>query len=223
MVLAMLAGLPLLALAVRWLAGPGTTWLQQRHGLDVTPWLPMVWTFVVVIHVPTMLGATSGLLFCEDRDTHVLPAVALTRASLRTLVAVRITTTVAVAVAAVAIGLPLAGAGHALGAAGLAATAIVGGTVAVVPMLALATLARDRVQGVALLKAITLPLYLPLAAFVVDGPWDVAALAIPTGWAVAVARAQTPVVLAGAAVLGTAACAAIAGLLARRLVRTAAT
>lgn len=220
MVLAMLAGLPLLALAVRWLDGPGATWLATRHGLDVTPWLDLARTFVVVVHTPAMLGAVAGLAFCEDRDAGVLPALATTRASLVTLLAVRSGVVVTLATAAVAIGLPLSGGHHPLGVVGTLSTSLVAGTCALVPMTVLAALARDRVQGIALLKAITLPLYLPLAAWFVPPAWDAALLVVPTGWAVAAARATSLQVLATTTVAGIVACGAIGWLLGRRLVRT---
>ncbi|MBY5161448.1 hypothetical protein [Salsipaludibacter albus] len=220
MVLAMLAGLPLLALAVRWLGGPGATWLATRHGLDVTPWMDLARTFVVVVHTPVMLGAVAGLAFCEDRDARVLPAVATTRASLVTLLAVRSGIVVTLATAAVAIGLPLSGGQHPLGIVGTLSTALVAGTCALVPMTVLAAVARDRVQGIALLKAITLPLYLPLAAGFVPPAWDAALLVVPTGWSVAAAWATSPGVLATATVAGIVACGAIGWLLGRRLVRT---
>lgn len=219
-VLALLAGLPILALFVRWLDGAGGAWLAQQHGFDVTPWLPLAWTFVVVVHTPTMLGSVSGLLFCEDRDTHVLPAVALTRASLSLLVGVRVAATALAATLAVAVGLPLAGAHHPAGAVGVLATAIVAGAIAVVPMLAVATLARDRVGAVALVKALALPLYLPLALVAAGPPLDLLSLVVPTGWAVLVAGTADPLALTALTLGGLCWCGVIGVLLGRRLVRT---
>jgi hypothetical protein len=177
------AGVPLLALAVRWVGGPGLAWVEGRYGVDLAGYLPLAWAFVLVLHTPAMFGALTGLLFCEDRDAGLLPAVALTRASLRTLLVYRLGATMAVTALAVVAGLGIAGAEHAAGPSGILATAVVAGAAAVVPALLLATLARDRVQAMALTKVMGIPLYLPLAWWFVDGPAGWVFAVVPTGWA----------------------------------------
>ncbi len=54
--------------------------------------------------------------------------------------------------------------------------------VATVPAVVLAGVARDRVQGMALMKAITVPLYLPVAWWFVSGPAGWLFGLVPTGW-----------------------------------------
>lgn len=220
LLMALVAGAPILALAVRWVAGPGATWLMEVHGLDVVPVLPVVWAFVLVVHTPTMVGAVTGLVFTEDRDSGILPAVATTRASLSTLVGYRLVVTAAAAAALVAVAVPLAGAHHAQGVFGVAVTSVVAGAVATVPALLLAAHAHDRAQAMAMTKAMALPLYLPLAWWFVDGAAGWAFVVVPTAWAVRAAWATSvpEVVVFGLA--GILACALLDLLLIRRLRRT---
>ncbi len=182
LLLLLLTGVPVIAGAVRWFNGPGLIWVQSRYGLDLSDHLPLVWAFVLVVHTPAMFGAVTGLLFLEDRDAGLLPAITLTRPSLPVLLAYRLITTALVTTAMVAVALPLAGAQHPLGVRGAIATALAAGAVSTVPAMLLATLAHDRVQGMALMKAISLPLYLPLAWWFVDHPIGWLFAPVPTAW-----------------------------------------
>lgn len=207
LLLLMAAGLPLIALAARWFAGPGVDLVDRRFGIDVRPDLPAVVAFVLVLHVPVMVGALAGLLFLEDRDAGLLPVVATTPASLATLAAYRLTATALVAAVAVAGGLAIAGASHPAGAVAAVATAIAGGAVATLPAVLMAAFARDRVQGVGLMKAMSVPLYAPVAWWFVDDrvAWLFALL--PTAWAARTWWATS----AGEAIASAAGCLVLSG------------
>lgn len=202
LVLLLAAGVVVFALMVRWFGGAGVAWFDATYGVDLRPHLPVAWALVLVIHAPTMIGAVAGLLFLEDRDAGLLPVVATTRASLDTLLTYRLGSTAAVAAIAVAVGLPVAGARPGAGLVGGLATVMVAGGVAVVPALLLATVARDRVQGMALFKVLGLPLYVPLAWWFVDGPAGWLFGISPTGWAARTLWADTAAGAAGYAAVG---------------------
>jgi fluoroquinolone transport system permease protein len=199
LLLLLLAGVPLIAGAVRWFNGPGLAWVHTRYGLDLTEHLPLVWAFLVVVHIPTMFGAVTGLLFLEDRDAGLLPAITTTRPSLPVLVAYRLATTALITGAMVVIALQLARAHHPLGTAGTIATSLAAAAVSTVPAMLLATLAHDRVQGMALMKVISLPLYLPLAWWFIDHPAGWLLAAVPTAWAARTFWADTTGRLLGSA------------------------
>lgn len=213
----LVAGIPLLALLVRLLAGPGLPWALDRWGLDLALHLPALWALVVVVHAPVMAGSLCGMLFLEDRDAGLLPAIATTRASLRTLVAYRLAATAAGTMIAVAVALLVAGAAHRAGTVGLVATAVVAAAVATVPAMVLAALVRDRVVGMAAMKAMSLPLYLPLAWWWVDGPAGWAFGLVPTGWAVRTFWASSAVEALGFAAGGVAVSGVLVVVLLRRL------
>jgi hypothetical protein len=183
MLLLLVLGIPLLAVLVRLATGPGLAWFEARTGVDLAPHLPLLWALVLVVHAPLMAGAITGLLFLEDRDAGLLPVLATTRAGLRTLVTYRLCAGALLTVVAIAVSLPLAGAEHAVGLPGIVVTALVAGAVSAVPAVLLASLVRDRAAGTALMKAIGLPLYLPLAWWFVDGPAGWLFAVVPTAWA----------------------------------------
>jgi fluoroquinolone transport system permease protein len=133
MLLLLVLGIPLLALLVRVGTGPGLDWLEGRTGTDLTAHLPLLWALVLVVHAPLMAGAMTGLLFLEDRDAGLLPALATTRAGLRTLVGYRLGVAAGMTVVAIVVSLPLAGAQHAAGLPGVVVTAVAAGAVSAVP------------------------------------------------------------------------------------------
>lgn len=222
MLVLLVTGVVLLALLVRVASGPGVTWIQSRYSIDLTPHLPAFWALVVVLHTPMMAGALCGLLFLEDRDAGLLPAIATTRASLRTLVAYRLVATAVATALAVAVVLVVVGANHPAGVGGLIATALVAAAVSSVPAMLMATLVRDRVAGMALMKAMGLPLYLPLAWWFVDGPAGWLFGLAPTGWAVRAFWAGSVPASLGFAAIGAAMSLLLVAVLLPRLHRSVA-
>ncbi len=220
LLLLLLAGVPLIAGAVRWFNGSGLAWVHARYGLDLTTHLPLLWAFVLVVHTPTMFGAVTGLLFLEDRDAGLLPAITTTRPSLPVLLTYRLTATALITGAMVTGALALAGAQHPLGVPGVIATAVAAAAVSTVPAMLLATLAHDRVQGVALMKAISLPLYLPLAWWFIDHPAGWFLAAIPTAWTARTFWADTTGALLASTSVAIAMSTALACALAGKLRRT---
>lgn len=215
-----LAGVPVMALAVRWFGGAGIAVVRERWGLDLQPELPFFWALVLVVHTPVMMGAVAGMLFLEDRDSGVLPVVKATRTSLRGLIAWRSGATALASGAAVVVLVPLADAAHAAGPAGLVATAMVAGAAAVPVSLIMATLGRDRVQGMAVMKVMGVPLYLPLAGWFASGVAVLPMLVVPTAWAAQAFWADSATTAWLWAAGGVAWSAVLGLLLARRFGRT---
>ncbi|MEX2588376.1 MAG: hypothetical protein WD602_10360 [Actinomycetota bacterium] len=215
--LLLVGGIPLIVLVLGWVTGPGIGWIERRYGFDFTPHVPALQAFVLAAHIPVIFGALTALLFLEDRDAGLMPAVAATPAGVTTLVAYRLTA--AAVVTALAVGASMAsGAGHPAGWIGVLATAIAAGGVATVPAAALAALAGDRVQGMAMMKAISLPIYLPVAWWFVDGPAGWILALVPTGPASQALWAPDPLRAAGfAAASGVISAAWVAWLLPRLL------
>jgi hypothetical protein len=201
-------GIPLLAVILRVATGPGLDWAGARFGTDLSPHLPLLWALVLAVHAPVMAGSIAGLLFLEDRDAGLLPLIATTRSGLRTLISYRLAAAAALTAVALVVALPIAGAAHAAGFAGVGVTAVAAAAASLAPAALLASLVRDRVAGIALMKAIGLPLYLPLAWWFVDHPAGWLFAAVPTGW---VAQALWAETLGGtvAFAMGAMACSAV--------------
>lgn len=208
----LVCSVPLVALIMRVIVTVGPDWAQQRYGVALTPYLPLVEVVLLVIHTPVIFGSLAGLLLLEDRDAGLFGPLAATRATVTTLLAYRLAATVAVTTTTLALSLPLTGVGHPAGTVGHLSTAIAAGGVSVVPPLLMTALATNRVQGVAVMKILGLPLYLPIATwFLADTPARWLFAPLPTSWAAWAAWAPTPVqavTMTAGAVLVTAAVAA---------------
>lgn len=178
-----LVGVPLMAILARVATIGGLGWFEGRFGIDARPYLPLLWGFAVVVHTPIVLGALTGLLLLEDRDAGLWPSLATTPTGLIGVVTYRCSAAALGSIALVGAGLAIVGAAHDLGWGGLALTAVASGAIAPVTAMAMATLARDRAQGIAVMKVAGLVLYLPLGMWMLDDGWRVVGLLIPSGWA----------------------------------------
>jgi fluoroquinolone transport system permease protein len=217
----LVGSVPLLTVLLRIVATVGVGWAERRYGVPLVHHLPLAAALLLVLHTPVMFGSLTGLLLLEDRDAGLLRPLAATRASLSVLLTYRLAATAALTTVALTVCLPLSGVGHPAGAVGVLATAVAAGAVSVVPALLLAGIATTRVQGVAVMKVIGLPLYLPLATWFIAGQAAWLAAPIPTAWVVWAAWAGSPAAALGFAV-GAVALAAAAGVaLARRWRRRA--
>jgi hypothetical protein len=219
LVLMIVGGVPALALGARLLATVGTGWISDRFGVDIGPHLPVVWALTLVLHTPLMFGSLVGLLFLEDRDARLLPVIATTRASTATLVAYRLGALVLATAVMLPIGFAIAGVTHPAGGIGLAATVLAAAALAPVPALAMAALSPNRAAGMALMKVIGLPFYLPLAAWFIGLPWVVAFGVLPSTWSLWALWADSGVTAVAAAAAGAAISAGATVLLLRRLGR----
>lgn len=216
LLLMLVLSVPLVTLVMRILATWGTAWASRRHGIDLTPHLPTIQAVILVIHTPVILGSLAGLLLLEDRDSGVLAAMATTRATVETLLGYRLCATVILTTVALALSLPFSGVDHPAGAIGDLSTAVAAGITSIVPALAMAAFARNRVQGVAVMKMMGLPLYLPVAALLITWPAEPLFGLIPTAWPVWASVAPSPMHAIGSAIGAVIASAVIAWPLIRR-------
>lgn len=217
LVLMIIGGVPALAVGARLVATVGSVWIRDRFGVEIGPYLPVIWALTLVLHTPLMFGSLVGLLFLEDRDARLLPVLAATRASIGMLVAYRLLALVLATAVMLPIGFLIAGVAHPAGWAGLAATVIAAAALAPVPALAMAALSPNRAAGMALMKVIGLPFYLPLAAWFIGLPWVVAFGVLPSSWSLWALWAGAPLPAMAAAAGGVAFALIASALLLRRL------
>jgi fluoroquinolone transport system permease protein len=157
-------------------------WVAGASGIDLAPYRPLVVAFIACVTMPIFLGAMAGLLVLEDRESGILPAIAVSPAGLQSYLVVRCGWAAGAAAATVGGALSLYG-GIAPGVVAL--VAVLGGGYAMVMLLLVGSLAADRLEGLVVVKALTLPLALPLLVAVVDAPWI---------WLLALLPSFTPVV-----------------------------
>jgi hypothetical protein len=212
---------PLVAVVARLAGTVGVAFVADRTGVDLSAHVPVLWVVLLVLHTPVMVGSVTGLLLLEDRDHGVLPAVAVTRASVWTLLSYRLATAVVVSAVLVAVSLPIAGVDHPAGPIGAAALVMAAAVCSPVPALLMAGTADNRAQGVAALKMLSLPLYLPIASWFVDPTWWWPFAPVPTAWATWATWTSSPAAAVAYAGIALTLSAALTVPLARRLVARA--
>jgi fluoroquinolone transport system permease protein len=209
-------GVPAVAVVARLISTVGVEWIRNRFGIDITPYLPVVWAMLLVVHTPLLFGSLVGLLLLEDRDAGLLPVLATTRASTSTLLVYRLGALVLATAVMTPIGFAIAGVEHPAGWMGLLATSIAAAALAPLPALVMAALAPNRAAGMALMKIIGLPIYLPLAAWFVGFPPAAAFAIVPSSWAIWSSWAGSASTSMMLALIGVVVCAIVSAWLLRR-------
>lgn len=200
----LLAG-PLLLVVVVRLAEPGVArLLAAEAGVRAADHHPAAAGFLLLMLFPFLYGSLMGLLLLDERDGGILMALRVTPVSLRGYGLYRSALAAALTAVTLAVGLPASGLLTVPMAAALPAIAL-SALLAPLPAFLLAGFSANKVEGMAVLKAMGLPLFSPVVAGVVDAPWRWAFAVVPTFWpAETLWRADAgqtawPVALVGAA------------------------
>lgn len=186
------------ALAIRFLFPTILARLGTAIGIDALRFYPLIASGVLLLITPAVCGIVVGFLLLDQRDERTLQALAVTPLSLGRYLAYRLVVPtllgVPMTIAAFALGGLAQFAPGAVGLAALAATPIT-------PLLALAlvSLAENKVQGMALQKAFSVLLILPLGGLLAPTPWNWLFGLLPTTWPLWVLWAWWPASLAALA------------------------
>jgi fluoroquinolone transport system permease protein len=171
--------IPLLALQPRLLG-----WvLDDRVSAQLLAELRLAATLlVIVLHIPFMLSAVSGLTMAEARDDGVVPTLAVTPPGLSSVLTARLALPAAVAVTGVPAGVAIGGVAPASGWSGLVPVAVAAAAVCVLISLAMTLWARTKVEAVALVKVLGLPVHAGVALVWVEGLGRVPISVLPGAW-----------------------------------------
>jgi len=185
LLLLMLCAPALLALVIRFVFLLAADFLRESHGFDLDPHSPVVLAALVLLHVPMMFGVVGGLRAVEDADENILLVLRVSPLSLPAYLAYR---------AGLVTALSLAGLGAALPLSGLMAGGWSAGTVAALALASLqapllltvmTAVAANKVEALVVVKGIGAVLVLvPVAAWILPGPWNLLLLALPPSWPV---------------------------------------
>jgi fluoroquinolone transport system permease protein len=172
--------LPVMALVFRFGVPAVRSWLLERLEFDLLPYYPLLMSCMGVI-APGFVGAIVGFLLLDQRDDQTLPALLVTPMSLGNYVAYRLSVPTAVSIALSILMYPLAGFMR------VSPAPIVLGAVCAAPLaplyaLFMGTFARNKVQGLALCKALGILVPPAVAAYFVPMPWQVALGVVPHYW-----------------------------------------
>lgn len=198
----LLAAPLLLVVVVRFAEPVVARWMEAEVGARTADHHAVAAAFLLLMLFPFLIGSLMGLLVLDQRDEGVLTALRVTPVSLRGYTAYRCTVAAVLTCGALVVALPASGLLTVALPAALPAI-VLSALLAPLPTLLLAGFAANKVEGMAVLKAIGLPLFSPLLAGITDAPWRWVLALVPTFWpAEALWRADGgtavwPVVLAG--------------------------
>jgi fluoroquinolone transport system permease protein len=169
-------------LLARLLVPFATAWLAEQQAFDLRPYYPLLLSLFFVLQIPLLFGVVMGLLVLDERDDHTLLALQVTPVSMTTFALYRVGAATAVAAVYVVVCLLLSG----LMPAELLPTAVpiaaTGGLFGAVIALLLASLAGNKLEGLALMKAFGILMLVPLAAYFVESDWQLLLGVFPSYW-----------------------------------------
>ena len=171
----------LLGAAVRWVIPDVMSRIGALIQLELLPYYPAVASFALLLITPIMVGALIGFLLLDQRDDLSLAALQVTPLPMRSYLAYRLTVPMLLSFGLTVGALPLAGMAAA-GVVPVLLAALAATPLAPIYALALASLAANKVQGFALMKAFGAWYLIPVIAYFVPAPWQWAFGIMPHFW-----------------------------------------
>ena len=170
-----------LGLLVRFGFAPVDAWSRAEFSIPLEPYAPLLASYIVLWMPPMIVGFVVGFLLLDERDDGVLDALLVTPVSTAALVAYRVAVPLAAGFVITLLTYPLLGFTP-LPFVDLAAATALGSFAAPFMALYLASFADNKVSGFAMVKLMNAVQILPLAAFFVEQPAQLAFGLIPTYW-----------------------------------------
>ena len=176
-----LIGTPIvLALVFRWGVPVLDGWLGERYAFDLTPYYPLLTSFLVLM-IPTLMGSVVGFLLLDQRDDRTLTALQVTPLTVQGYLAYRIAVPMAVSVPVMMASIAIADLVE-MGVVAAFAAAVQAAPTAPLYALFVAAFAANKVQGFALLKGAGVLAWPPVFAWFIASPWQVAIGLDPLYW-----------------------------------------
>lgn len=173
---------PIMVLAVRWILPWLTGRLAEVYDFDLVPYYPMLLSFFFMLQLPLLFGMLVGLLILDERDDDNLTALRVTPISMTGYTLYRVGTAMILSTLYVVAALPLTGMTTPRLLPAILPVAILSGILAPLFGLGIATFASNKVEGLALVKALGIFLLGPLVAYFMDSNWQLLLGALPTYW-----------------------------------------
>jgi len=169
----------LLGLLMRWLIPWLTAGLMDTF--DLTLYYLFIASFFGLIIMPDLAGSLVGLLLLDERDENTLTALLVTPMPITTYVLYRVVTPTLISFIGILVLVPLIGIDvPPMGA--LVVLALSASLGAPIFTLILASLAKNKVEGMAIMKGMGVLLMAPMIAWFVPEPWQWLLGIFPTFW-----------------------------------------
>jgi len=176
-----LIGTPIVfAVVFRWGVPALDGWLGERYAFDLTPYYPLLTSFLVLM-IPTLMGSVVGFLLLDQRDDRTLTALQVTPLTVQGYLAYRIAAPMAVSVPVMMASVAIANLVE-MGVVAAFAAAVQAALTAPLYALFVAAFAANKVQGFALLKGAGVLAWPPVIAWFIASTWQVAIGLDPLYW-----------------------------------------
>jgi fluoroquinolone transport system permease protein len=166
----------LLALLLRWLV----PLIDATIELDLQPYYVLIMSTYAVLASPVLIGFIVGMLLLDERDDRTLQAIRVTPLSMRQYLSWKLSLPTAVTTLLTLMCLPLTG--LAAFQVNFTAAALVGALWAPILALAMATFAKDKLQGFVLMRVTNALLLIPVGVWFFDARWEPLFALLPTYW-----------------------------------------
>lgn len=170
-----------LGLLLRWLIPWVTDGLSGFF--DLTPYHLLLVSFFGLLIIPQVTGLLIGTLLLDERDQQTLTALMVTPLPIQTYALYRTLTPTLLAVLGILVVVPFIGI-QVLPITKLLPLALAAAPLGPVVALLLASLARNKVEGIAVMKGLGTFLLAPMVAWFVPHPWQWLLGLLPTYWPV---------------------------------------
>ena len=166
-----LIGMPIvIALAFRWGVPAVSGVLAERYGFDLTPYYPLLTSFLVLM-VPTLMGSVVGFLLLDQRDDRTLTALQVTPLTVEGYLTYRIAVPILVSVPVMMASIAIADLVE-MGFLPALVAAVQAAPTAPLYALFVGAFASNKVQGFALLKGVGVLTWPPVLAWFVTSDWQ---------------------------------------------------
>ena len=161
-----------------------TQMLAQRYDFDLVPYYPLVLTAFLLLTSIIIAGGLGAFLVLDEVDAGTMTALRVTPVPMSTFFAYRAATVMVVTTVYVIVTLSFSGIlGPGLIPA-LIPIGVVAGLSAVVTLLLIIALAGNKIQGIAMIRALGMLIAgLPCLPWFIDSPWNLAFGVLPPYWA----------------------------------------
>lgn len=168
---------------VRFGTPPATDLVAERYGVDLVPYYPVILTGFLLLTSPTVIGMLGAFLVLDERDGGTIAALRVTPTRMSSYLGYRAATVIVITTIYVLLTMPASGLLPLDQVAPLIAVGLVAGLSGVIISLTLVAFARNKVEGLAVARAIGIVVAgLPLIPYFLGPEWQYPFWVLPTYW-----------------------------------------
>ncbi len=161
---------------------PLAAWLESGYHFNLELYYPLLLSFSIVMQVPLIFGIVFGFLLLDEKDDGILAAIQVSPLSMDGYLRHRLLLTGFLSLLYVVVMLPTTGMVPWTLLYNLLPVVLLAGLLGVGATLLIAVVANNKVEGFALMKAMGMLMLGPLAAFFIEGRWQLLLGIVPSYW-----------------------------------------